>query len=134
MFQGKYQVGLEFCLIYTMLSSSSLCILPWTLFLISWHIYQAGMRARHRALGVPEHVTNIFGNMVPLARVFIESEATSIRSVVSEPCDGRPTNHQKRVQIKAQMMEDGPRQRQSTVIICLWIGRTTIWCLPFLTF
>ena len=64
-----------------------------------------------------------------MARVFIESEVTSVRSVVSEPRDGRPSEHQKRVQIKAKMMEDGPRHRQSTVIICLWIGRITI-CHP----
>ena len=107
MLQGKYQVGLEFCLIYTMISSSSLCILPWTLFLLSWHLYQAGIRATRRALGVPEHVTNIFGNFVPLARVFIESEVTSVRSVVSDEREGRPSEHQKRVQIKAKMMEDG---------------------------
>ena len=125
--QGKYQVGLEFCLIYTMISCSSLCILPWTLFFLAWHIYQAGVRARHRALGVPDHVTNIFGNMVPLARAFIESEVTSVRSVVSEPVDGKSTKQQKRVQIKAQMMEDGPRQRQSTVIISLWIGMASMW-------
>ena len=45
MFQGNYQVGLEFCLVYTVFSWSSLCILPWTLFLLSWHLHRAGLRA-----------------------------------------------------------------------------------------
>ena len=130
MLQGKYQVGLEFCLIYTMLSFSSLCILPWSLFLLSWHLYQAGIRATGRALA-PDSVTGIFRNMVPSTRVIIESEVTSVKSGVIEQVDGRPSKHQKRLQMKAKMMEDGPRQSQSTVIIVLWIGRNI---LPQTTF
>ena len=42
--QGEQSVGLEFCLVYSLVSSSSLCILPWSLFLLSWHLYLAGVR------------------------------------------------------------------------------------------
>ena len=30
---------------------------------------------------------------------------------------------EKRVQVKARMMEDGPRKRQAIVIGCLWTGK-----------
>jgi len=42
--KGEQSVGLEFCLVYSLVSSSSLCILPWSLFLLSWHLYLAGVR------------------------------------------------------------------------------------------
>ena len=93
----------------------------------------AGVRARRRALGVPEHVTSVFGNVVPLTRIFIESEVTSVRSTVSgSTADGRSIKDDKRVQIKARMMDDGPSQRQRTTIISLWIGMITI--APFKVF
>ena len=44
--QGEQSVGLEFCLVYSLVSSSSLCILPWSLFLLSWHLHLAGIRNR----------------------------------------------------------------------------------------
>ena len=121
MFQGNFQVGLEFCLVYTVFSWSSLCILPWTLFLLSWHLHRAGLRAVsnntilfdlidifgfqkflyiessmlqklmlslvwqvRRVLGVPDRVTDIFGNILPLARIFIESEVASEEADAAE--------------------------------------------------
>ena len=35
---------------------------------------------------------------------------------------------EKRVQVKARMIEDGPRKRQAVVIGCLWIGKQIEIC------
>ena len=40
-------MGLEFCLVYSIVSSATLCILPWSLFLLSWHLYLAQQRWSH---------------------------------------------------------------------------------------
>ena len=42
--QSQQSVGLEFCLVYSIVSSATLCILPWSLFLLSWHLYLAQQR------------------------------------------------------------------------------------------
>ena len=43
--QSQHSVGLEFCLVYSLISSSTLCILPWSLLLLSWHLYFSGLRS-----------------------------------------------------------------------------------------
>ena len=115
--QGQHQVSLSFCLVYTVFTWSSLCILPWTIFILSWHLYLSGRR--ERAKHQPASGKIEFGTLVPMTTVglFVETE-------VLEGADGRPTKHQKRVRIKARTMEEGPRKPQSVIIILLWIGRT----------
>ena len=78
--QSQHSVGLEFCLVYSLISSSTLCILPWSLLLLSWHLYFSGLRsppaplslfqstllhlrAVRRAYGVPDQLTDIFGKV-----------------------------------------------------------------------
>lgn len=70
---------------------------------------------------MPEHVTDIFGKVIPIARVIVESEVASVRSDMS--AISRLSRQEKRVQIKARMIEDGPSRRQGFVIASLWIGR-----------
>jgi len=125
---SKQVVGLEFCLVYSIISSASLCILPWSLFLLSWHLYLAGIRAARRALGVPDHVTWMFGRkMIAASRMVVESEVASIRSDMSTV--SRLSRQEKRVQIKARMIEDGPSKRQTIVIGGLWIGRIATYSI-----
>ena len=45
---------------------------------------------------------------------------TTSRSEVSNV--SKLSKVEKRVQVKARMIEDGPRKRQAVVIGCLWIG------------
>ena len=107
---------LEFCLVYTLFSWSSLCILPWTLFILSWHLYLGGRREREKQK--PSLAKLEFGTLVPMttAGLFVETE-------VLEGADGRPTKHQKWVKIKARTMDDGPRKPQQVILIFMWIGR-----------
>ena len=84
--QSQHSVGLEFCLVYSLISSSTLCILPWSLLLLSWHLYFSGLRsppaplslfqstllhlrAVRRAYGVPDQLTDIFGKVGTLREV-----------------------------------------------------------------
>lgn len=73
---------------------------------------------------MPEHVTDIFGKVIPIARVIVESEVASVRSDMSTV--SRLSRQEKRVQIKARMIEDGPSRRQGFVIASLWIGMRTL--------
>ena len=99
-----------------MFSWSSLCILPWTLLILSWHLYLGGRREREKFQ--PSLIRLEFGTLVPMttAGLFVETE-------VLEGADGRPTKHQKRVKIKAWKMDDGPRKPHQVMLIFMWIGR-----------
>ena len=113
--QGNNEVSLAFCLVYTTFTWSSLCMLPWTLFLLSWHLFLAGRRETTLLNLQP---VMEFGTLVPMttAGLFVETE-------VLEGADGRPTRHQKRMKIKARKMDDGPRKPQQVILIFMWIGR-----------
>ena len=70
-YQSQQSVGLEFCLVYSLISASTLCILPWSLLLLSWHLHLSALRATRRAFGVPEHVTDIFGKVRAQSFLFL---------------------------------------------------------------
>ena len=75
--------------------------------------------------------------VLPIARVVVESEVASMRwmwgSLFYSHSKGidrsemsnvsKLSKIEKRVQVKARMMEDGPRKRQAIVIGCLWTGK-----------
>ena len=79
--------------------------------------------------------------VLPVARVMVESEVTSMNqddystlrvthsqgNYRSEICNvSKLSKIEKKVQVKARMMEDGPRKRQAIVIGGLWTGKLYI--------
>ena len=109
-------MGLEFCLIYSLVSSSTLCILPWSLLLLSWHLYLASRRADTRALNVPKHAMSIFLMMIPLATAWFDS-LSPVQALQSSQFH---TAEQKRRNCKSVKLREGPRPRQSATLATMW--------------
>ena len=93
---------------------------PLTIFVLSWHLFCGNRRADDRALNVPKHALSIFLMMIPLASSVLYA-GQPVEKGNETDCGGKPTAEQKRKEIKAITMKEGPRPKQIVLVAFIWL-------------
>jgi len=120
--QNEADVAITFCSLYSLLRWVSVPICPLTIFFLSWHFFLSSRRADQRALRVPKHAMSIFLMMIPLATAWFDDLET-VQVLKNQGADfgGKKTAEQKRRELKSLAMRDGPRPRQTVILVFIGV-------------
>ena len=110
---------MEFCTVYSLLHWASISICPLTLFFLSWHFFFSSRRADQRALRVPKHAMSIFLMMIPLATAWFD-ELSPVQELKSFDFGAKMMADQKRKDLKAISIREGPRHNQTVLLGVMW--------------